>query len=169
MARPPTQAYVAQGKNGLIKVGCTQDVNKRRHGLQQAFRKKGDELMRVEACDAIPYGRLVESYLIQHCRAKYQRHSGWEWFTGCALDEVFAIAKKITDEWRHHKPSYTREWTEEELAAFRAKHKANKAARLARREADRVEIARRSFIFQAKRHKSERVVAAFVAFASKAA
>ncbi len=160
-----THPYVAHGASGLLKVGHTINVAKRLTSLKKEFRKKGDELVRIEHCEALRAGRVVESRLIQHCRKHFQKHSGWEWFTGANFDQVFALAIAETEVWKSH---VYREWTpptEEEMEATRARNAARKEAARISLERRRALIARRSAAFQAKRHKSERVIAAFVAFA----
>jgi hypothetical protein len=99
---PKGQAYVAIGHGGLLKVGRSTQIKRRQFYLRRDFKAKGDELKSVFVCDLIEAAYSVESCLIYFCAARYQQHSGREWFIGGDFDEVVAEAKRSTDKWRDH-------------------------------------------------------------------
>jgi hypothetical protein len=113
------QAYVAQGENGLLKVGCTSNFPQRYYQLRAAFRAKGDALVRHHVCDRIEAARSVEMGLISACRKRYAQHSGREWFVDGDFDSIVALAISKTDKWRNHK--YPTPPTAEEYAAYAAR------------------------------------------------
>jgi hypothetical protein len=94
-------AYVAQGANGLTKVGLTVAPEQRVKTLHYQFRNKGDQLIRFEACEGIACGMGVELELIHFARANYKRHSGREWFVGCDFSALHALAVSTAARMRH--------------------------------------------------------------------
>jgi hypothetical protein len=155
-------AYVAEGKNGLIKVGQTQDLDKRLPDLRKSFAAKGDEMVRIAPCKPIRCARVVEYLVIQHCREHFSQHSGQEWFTGCTFEEVYALAVKETEANKDIIPPAP--LSKEEREEISLRYTTMREASRADRAAWHVDQARRSAAFQLKRRKSERVIAAIVAF-----
>jgi predicted GIY-YIG superfamily endonuclease len=98
------QAYVAQGENGLLKVGVTSNFRRRIHTLRKKFAEKGDTLARYHACDRIEMATTVEWRLIHACRVRFVPHSGREWYVAGDFDAIVDIAIATTNEYRDRKP-----------------------------------------------------------------
>ena len=92
------RVYVAQGTNGLIKVGLTKCIKRRLPGLKQSFRLFGSEFLRVECCEEIKNARGAEYVLITDCSEKFEPYAGREWFVNGPFDEVLAMATVITED-----------------------------------------------------------------------
>jgi hypothetical protein len=159
------QAYVALGAGGLLKVGSAANPAKRLIALRQEFRRKGDELIRMEACVPSVGARVVEMHLIAHCRETLQPHSGWEWFIGGDFAAILALAHEQTEALKDFKfappPNFSPERLEElRLEKIRAQEAASDRAR--RKQNPNYEYASE---WHSTRRRSERAIAQFVAFA----
>lgn len=165
MTDPARHPYVALGRNGLVKVGMSIDVEKRAQSLRKEFKAKGDELCTIESCEKIPRARGVEWALIHHCEKQFARHSGREWFVGADFRTLVDLARKLTEEMRDQ-PAFI--WTAEDQARATARRAQVMAERRVRAEDNKVRQAARSARARMKREKSARVISAFVAFAAKA-
>lgn len=97
--------YVAQGTNGLIKVGVTKCIKRRLPALRQSFRIYGSELLKIECCEEIENARGAEYSLIFKCCEKFELYAGREWFVNAPFDEVFVFATEAT-EYRKRAPVF---------------------------------------------------------------
>ena len=150
------QIYVAQGRGGLLKVGRTTNLKKRLAQLRKEFVRKGDVLVRTEACEPVldgygPEFRLI-AVLVQHCK----QHSGREWFIDASFENALRAAREICDDARPRqiaqreyeatpqgKAAATR--FRKEMARLRAERQKAKEAYAARKAAYAAEASRRKF------------------------
>lgn len=94
------QIYVAQGSGGLLKVGRTSNLPKRLAQLRREFIRKGDCLVRAEACDPVLDGFVPELQLITVLTRHCKQHSGREWFIDATFENAFRAAMEICDDAR---------------------------------------------------------------------
>ena len=92
--------YVAQGIDGLFKIGRSSDPTSRAKALQKEFVARGDKLEKLIACDAVVSAIGVE-YSLQMWVAETQaRQSGREWFVGGDFNATLMKAEALTAECR---------------------------------------------------------------------
>jgi hypothetical protein len=135
------RAYVALGERGLLKVGHTKRPQSRLIQLRKEFAAKGDQLARIEWCEPTYGSWAVERALIDFCRQRFTKHSGFEWFTGAD----FAVVKAAADEATVTRKDYPkpREWTREDQASLEASYAMIRAERKQRQEARKRHLAER--------------------------
>jgi hypothetical protein len=130
--------YVAQGCNGLLKVGRTANTRTRVVGLRKEFKSKGDTLSRFVHCAPTTNGYYAEKLLLKAMHERLPVHSGREWFHGGLFENAERAAKEVSDYVRETEP-YVKPKTREEREAHKAKWAAYwapiKAAEKARKDA----------------------------------
>lgn len=108
--------YVAQGRDGLIKVGITTSMLNRQQQLRREFGRRGDELIRMEQCGFGPNAAGAENGTVALLsRGGATCIHGREWFRGASFDEASRIAAEKFQQFGHIRH---RKLTPEEIAAL---------------------------------------------------
>jgi len=159
--KPPGRVYVAQGRNGLLKVGYATRPTERVKLLREQFLARGDELERVEFCISTNRPLSVESTVVRFCKDNYPRKSGLEWFAHGCFDTVKALAEAESERCKAYPPLPL--VTREEMAARRERMAARRLQRLVEMAARREQRARRARRGCDRRNRAARVFLAIVA------
>ncbi len=134
--------YMAQGANGLFKVGMTSALSSRKNTLKKEFSKRGDVLTKIEPIAEVKddFARSVEYRLIGYVRdLGFTPCSGREWFRGVAFDDIKVKAPQVIKEAiRFTKRFYKtpQEWEEIKAERKREALAAEEARRVWRAEAE---------------------------------
>lgn len=140
--------YVAQGKNGLLKVGRTLDPKRRLCQLRKEFSKKGDPLARFALCEPTTDGHRAEYLLLLAVRERLARHSGEEWFHGGLFENAERAANEISD--------YVRETSYERKRKTQAQNARERERYIAAMAQNKAEYkARRALVLQAEIERRE--------------
>lgn len=90
--------YVVQGRNGLIKIGCTSDFKRRLVQLKAIFRRFGDEPVRHQVFAEMAYAHGAESATLRLMEeGGFAPVHGREWFAGVNFDAACEMAAKGTE------------------------------------------------------------------------
>jgi hypothetical protein len=85
--------YVAEFKNGVIKVGRTGCPVNRKTKL----RFNGDSALRIHWCRPLDYAHAAEKDLLNRVRRLANTVRGFEWFTGISFATARHMADQATD------------------------------------------------------------------------